>query len=164
MKCELCQQNEATVHFKQIVDSVAKELFVCAACAAKNGFEIESPTSLTDFLFGMGVQGDVKPPAGDKTCPACGLRREDFDKRSRLGCPTCYETFEEELRPYLEGTHAGTRHAGKVPATEQVSEEIAALREALDKAVARQDFEEAAALRDKVRALQGAAAPDREPA
>ena len=156
MKCELCKTNDATVHFKQVADGVSRELFVCAECAAKNGFEIQSPTSLTDFLFGMGVQADVKPPADDRACPVCGLKREEFEKRARLGCPSCYEAFEEDLKPYLEGTHKGTRHVGKVPASEKISTEMAALREALDKAVARQDFEEAAELRDKARALRDA--------
>ena len=156
MNCELCHKQPATVHFKQVADGVAKELFVCAECAAKNGFEVQSPTSLTDFLFGIGFETGEKNPPKDrgKTCPVCKMSRRDFDKTSRLGCPACYDTFGDELMPLIADTHTGGQHRGKVPACARVSAEAAALQEALDKAVARQDFEEAAALRDKFKALK----------
>jgi protein arginine kinase activator len=159
VKCELCKTNTATVHFKQVSDGVARELFVCEACAARNGFEIQSPTSLTDFLFGVGFEAAEPQPQGEtgKACPVCGLTRRDFDKTSRLGCPACYDAFEAELRPILAEMQDGSRHCGKVPAFARVSAEAAALQEALDKAVARQDFEEAAVLRDRLRTLRGEA-------
>jgi protein arginine kinase activator len=155
MNCELCNKNPATVHFKQVADGVSKELFVCAECAAKNGFEIQSPTSLTDFLFGVGFEtGEKKPPKETgKICPVCKMTRRDFDKTSRLGCPACYDTFETELAPMMADTHVGDRHQGKVPASARVSAEALALQDALSKAVARQDFEEAAVLRDKLKAI-----------
>jgi protein arginine kinase activator len=165
VKCELCKTNKATVHFKQVSDGVARELFVCEACAAQNGFEIQSPTSLTDFLFGVGFEAAEAPPSGNtgKACPVCGLTRRDFDKTARLGCPACYDAFEAELRPIIAESQDGERHRGKVPALARVSAEAAAMQDALDKAVARQDFEEAAVLRDRLRALRAKPENGRKP-
>jgi protein arginine kinase activator len=82
------------------------------------------------------------------------MRGSDFKKTSRLGCPACYEAFSEELAPLLGAMQKGTQHAGKVPASEKVTTEIEGLKKALERAVAAQDFEEAAKLRDRVRDLK----------
>ena len=154
MKCEICKAGEATVHFKQVCNGSVKELYACEKCAAQNGFDAQSPLSMTDLLFGTRDQAD-KAPAPEKTCPVCGMRRRDFRKTQRLGCAACYETFAEELAPLLRAMQKGCRHVGKVPAGEMVSAEVAALQQALEKAVAAQDFEEAAQLRDRIRARKG---------
>jgi protein arginine kinase activator len=162
MKCEICKTGEATVHFKQVCNGSVKEMYACEKCAADNGFDAQSPLSMTDLLFGTREQAE-KVPAPEKTCPVCGMRRRDFRKNSRLGCAACYETFAEELMPLLAAMQKGCRHVGKTPAGELIGAEAAALQQALEKAVAVQDFEEAAQLRDRIRALKGqaaAAAPD----
>ena len=52
--------------------------------------------------------------------------------------------------------HDGTRHAGKAPRAEQADAELASLRTALEKAISAQDFEEAAALRDRIHDMEDA--------
>lgn len=152
MLCQVCKTKNAAVHFKQVSDGVAQELYLCETCAAQKGFTVESPLGLTDFLFGMGTpKNQSKPPGEDRACPACHMRRSDFRKTSRLGCPQCYETFASDLAPILDDMHQGSVHAGKVPAGATRFSRTAALRKALDKAVAVQDFEEAARLRDQIR-------------
>ena len=155
MKCAICKEKTATVHFKQVCDGTAQEMYLCQACAAKKGFDVEAPAGgLTEFLFGLGApKNEAKKPLNDKTCPACHMRRSDFQKTSRLGCPACYETFAEELAPILEEMHRGGVHAGKIPAGASRDSRLAALRGALDRAVAAQNFEEAAQLRDRIREL-----------
>jgi len=81
------------------------------------------------------------------------MNRQDFKKTSRLGCPKCYETFEEELTGLLKVIHGSTRHVGKVPEGEEVTAEILSLQKALEEAVVAQNFEEAAKLRDLIRGL-----------
>ena len=156
MKCEICQEAEATVHFKQVCGGKVKEMCVCEDCAAENGFDLHSPLSMPDFLFGSGPGSPNQRPtaAADKTCPVCGLRGKDFKKRSLLGCPACYESFADELKPYLSAMQKGARHTGKAPAGEESNDEIASLQQALERAVSAQDFEEAAKLRDRIRELK----------
>ena len=153
MQCEICKDKKAVVHFKQVNDGAVQEMYICEACAAQKGFDVGSPVGLSDFLFGIGLPGvGEKPPAEDKACPACHMRGSDFRKTSRLGCPSCYETFAVELAPMLEDMHRGLTHAGKVTAGATSSARVA-LRKALDGAVAAQNFEEAARLRDLIRGL-----------
>jgi len=153
MKCEICQENEASVHFKQVADGDVREMFVCTECAEKNGFNVESPASLTDFLFGVGAHPEPGKAVPSKSCPTCGMKSKDFAKTSRLGCPACYEAFREALDPFLAQIQNGPRHEGKVPAKEQRTAEIMGLRRNLKGAVAQQNFEEAARLRDRILAL-----------
>lgn len=154
MKCELCHTNEAAVHFKQVVNGVVKEMFVCASCAEANGFPAQSPTALTDFLFGVAAPNELGPSAAQKRCPACGMTGKDFEKSSRLGCAECYRTFEAELGSILESVHRGVKHTGKVPRREKASAEIQRLQAGLRDAVKAQRFEEAAELRDRIKTLQ----------
>jgi len=156
MKCEICKQNEATVHFKQVSNGAVREMYVCKDCAAENGFDVHSPMALTDFLFGVGMSAHVEAEGDDKACPSCRLRRSEYRKSSRLGCELCYETFADELSPLVAAMHKGSRHVGKVPAAERVTAEIAALQQAMRRAVAAEDFEEAARLRDRVREFAAA--------
>lgn len=160
MLCESCNQNEATMHLTQVVDGVVKKLHLCEACATESGFDLQGPMSITDMLLGMGQEPSVPKTVdiSEKHCPSCGMRRSDFKKTSRLGCPNCYEAFELELPPLLKAIHRSETHVGKVPSGEdltvKMSSEIAALREALQDAVGKENFEEAARLRDEIRKCQ----------
>jgi protein arginine kinase activator len=155
MMCESCKDNEATIHLTQVVEGAVKKLHLCEDCAAKNGFDIHGPMSITDMLLGLGAHSsepEKKQP--DRTCPRCHMRRADFKKTSRFGCPVCYDTFGAELPPLLRAMHRSEQHAGKVPRREQsraeLNAELATLQGRLEKAVAAEKFEEAASLRDKI--------------
>ena len=116
MKCEICECQEAAVHFKQVCNGQIKEMYVCEECAAENGFDLQSPLSMPDFLFGAGLKPEKQDQSSEKTCMVCGTTGKDFKKRSLLGCPSCYEAFAEELSPYLRAMQKGGRHVGKAPA------------------------------------------------
>jgi len=155
MQCEICHAKEAAVHVKQVCEGTVKEIHVCHECAAQHGIDVESPVSLTDFLFGIDVQHKVQPDVGDdKACPVCHMRGSDLKKISRLGCPSCYETFSDELMPLLAAIQKSDRHVGKFPAREGVTAEVSSLRKSLEDAVASENFEEAARLRDLLRNLE----------
>lgn len=153
MKCEICQINDASVHFKQVNDGETREMYVCEECAAKNGFDPQSPISLTDFLFGVGMKAEPVVAESDKVCPVCRLKKSDFNKTSRLGCPDCYDVFSQELGPMLENMHKGTRHVGKIPVSQETEAEMESLQNALNRAISIEDFEEAVILRDRMKAV-----------
>jgi protein arginine kinase activator len=111
---------------------------------------------MPDFLFGGGGEAR-RADSAEKACPVCGLRGKDYRKRALLGCPACYEAFADELKPYLQAMQKGGRHTGKAPAGARLDAELEGLQAALNRAVEVQDFEEAAALRDRIRALHAAA-------
>lgn len=154
MQCEICEVNEATLHFKQVLNGEVREMHICTGCAAEHGFEVQTPMGMTDFLFGIGVQPEAGLAQAERRCPACNFSGADFKKEQRLGCAACYETFADELSPLLAAMHKGGRHVGKVPARERMSSEILSLQRALENAVSAQDFEEAAVLRDRIQVLK----------
>lgn len=154
MLCESCGESEANVHLTQITDGAVKKLHLCQSCAEESGLTIQSAMSIPEMMFGLGSSSESAPAGEEKACPRCGMRQADFKKTSRLGCPTCYTVFAEELAPLLTAIHKGTQHAGKVPAGVQAAEstpEIDAMQQKLQEAVSAERFEEAAALRDQIR-------------
>jgi protein arginine kinase activator len=162
MQCELCKEHEATVHLTQVVGSEVKKVNLCEGCAAKSGLDIKGTISITDLLMGLSGAGQPAAraaPGRDRACPRCHMRREDFKKTGRLGCADCYATFAEELAPMLHQMHRAQQHTGKVPAREsqraQATAETSALHRALEKAIAEENFEEAAKLRDRIQAVRG---------
>jgi protein arginine kinase activator len=94
----------------------------------------------------------------DVKCPNCGFTQADFKKAGRLGCSECYVTFSEGLESLLKTMHKGTKHTGKVPASLQQSrdltDKIKSLEKKLAKAVADENFEQAAAMRDEIRTVR----------
>jgi protein arginine kinase activator len=157
MKCELCGSNDATVSLKQVTSGKVTAVRVCTECAVKKGVEVQLPVPLlTDLLFGAGSAGQREARAAKEqhACPTCQMRWRDFRKTTLLGCPECYRSFSGELRAVLSSMHKMCTHVGKVPAREKVSGEILTLRNALAEAVAAQNFEEAARLRDAVKSME----------
>jgi protein arginine kinase activator len=92
-------------------------------------------------------------------CPKCGFTQADFKKSGRLGCAVCYLTFAEGLEGLLKSMHKGVHHVGKVPhalqQTRDLSDRLAQLQKKLAKAVAQEDFETAAQLRDEIKQTSG---------
>ena len=82
----------------------------------------------------------------------------DFKKTGRLGCSTCYLTFAEGLGSLLKAMHKGTEHVGKVPEHAQraaeLNDRMRTLNENLKKAVAEENYETAASLRDQIKQLE----------
>jgi protein arginine kinase activator len=64
-------------------------------------------------------------------------------------------TFAEGLEGLLKTMHKGIKHMGKVPQSLQqsrdLSEKLKTLQKKLDKAVAEEDFEQAAQVRDEMK-------------
>ena len=170
MLCDVCKQNQATVHLTEIVDEQMSEMHLCEECASQKGAQMESHFGLSDLLagladFGKPSGGAPDEPAETKTCAACGLTYEDFRKIGRLGCSECYVSFKRSLTTLLKRIHGSTAHTGKSPvgvsgapaapakaaAPPRAKGELAELRRKLAQAIDQEAFEEAARLRDLIR-------------
>ncbi len=92
---------------------------------------------------------------GETACPRCGISREEYRKRSRLGCPACYEAFSKDLEAAISDLHRATQHTGKTPEKAKSAWQRQQLLSALDEAVKGQRYEEAIILRDRLRKLGG---------
>lgn len=163
MKCDMCHANEATVHLTEIINNNVSKLHLCEECAKEKSQEMEEHFGLADLLSGLADLAPVMekterkiPDAGIK-CPSCGFSSQNFRKMGRLGCPKCYETFKNQLSPLLRKIHGSDTHTGKMPSgKEAVQDRIVLLEDlktALDRAIRQEEFEEAARLRDQIKAM-----------
>jgi len=156
MLCCVCKEKEATVHLTQIAGDKMQKVELSEDCAKRKAVNDPAVLSLADLLLGLGASQEIEQAAGgvEIKCPRCGFTQADFKKAGRLGCPECYKTFSEALEGLLKTMHKGTRHVGKVPEmlrqTRDLSDRLKLLQKKLAKAVADEDFEEAAVLRDEI--------------
>jgi len=164
--CEQCGEREALVLLKKVEGGEVRVLHLCEKCAAERGVpegEESSKSPLGAFLAAMGTDPAGEPPlssgAALAECPGCGATLHDFRRTGRLGCAACWTTFEGPLRGLTRRVHGATRHVGEfylppgVEHTEQAGV-VRWLREQLAAAVAEENFERAAAVRDQLRALE----------
>lgn len=154
MKCDRCEK-EAVMHMTQVVNEEMKEIHLCQKHAIEQGLDLHTPVSITEIL--MGLSGSKKELSGELgvICPRCTMAREEFCKNGRLGCPECYKTFMAELTMAIKAMHHSGQHLGKIPARAgiqtQTKSKIARLQKEIEDAVAREDFEKAAQLRDQIK-------------
>ncbi len=164
MQCERCGKNPAVIHLTQIENNEMSTFHLCDACAAEKGLGAgadQETAPLTDFLAQMGKSLAAGLPSTAGACEFCGLTLNDFKRTGRLGCPHCWSHFDQHLRGLLRKLHGGTQHVGKVylppdPREMDRTARASALRRSLARAVEAEDFERAAALRDRFRRLETA--------
>ncbi len=142
MLCDVCKCNDATVFLTQILEGKMHKVNLCEACSKEKG--VQDPT--------------IEKGAPTQTCPVCGFGQADFKKTGRLGCSECYVTFGEGLTSLLKAMHKGTEHVGKLPERAQravaLNHRMRTLAENLQKAVADENYETAASLRDQIKQLE----------
>ncbi|WP_435009970.1 UvrB/UvrC motif-containing protein [Tundrisphaera lichenicola] len=157
MTCQRCH-DEAAVHLTETVDGNRQELHLCLPCAQKAGLAL--PASPPKLGLDQVVQGLIVAHVGELvgelaelTCPDCGVRFMEFRTKGGLGCPTDYQVFARGLLPLILRSHGATRHVGKVPSrpAEETGRARLRLRSDFRAAIAREDYEQAAKLRDQLR-------------
>jgi protein arginine kinase activator len=131
---------------------------LCDACSKEKGVQDPTGFALADLLLGIGAAEEIEKGSSSQKCPVCGYTQADFKKSGRLGCSSCYLTFLEGLSTLLKAMHKGTEHVGKLPQrahrTMELSDRMRALTENLQKAVAEENYETAATLRDQIKQLE----------
>ncbi|MDR0396371.1 MAG: UvrB/UvrC motif-containing protein [Oscillospiraceae bacterium] len=157
MLCESCHQQPATVHLTTIVGGEKTEQHLCASCCQKHKQALTMAgmsTLLLNLLQGASAQSGEQP---GPRCEACGQTYGEFQKSGILGCPKCYDSFRAHLAPLLTRIHGGSKHTGRAPSRageeSQIRRRIDALKREMNRAVADEDFELAARLRDELRAM-----------
>src|SRR5437773_11003882 len=153
MHCDVCKTNQATVFLTQIVDGKMQKVNLCEACSKEKGVTDPTGFALADLLLGLGAAQEIEKGTSGQKCRVCGFSQADFKKTGRLGCPSCYETFGEGLGSLLKAMHKGTAHAGKIPSRQmrglQIESQMKTLQRDLQRAVAEENYESAARIRDQ---------------
>ena len=162
MLCDTCGRKKAAVFYHENIGGRVRTFNLCPACAdaMKKSGELED---FSDACAGPGepvlcpeepVLLELPIPAAVGTdgapgllCPRCGGSLSDLAASGGAGCAVCYTVFAAELAPLLPGTIA-CRNGSRV------TEPPAEGRQELAAAVEAERFEDAAALRDRIRELE----------
>lgn len=151
MKCEKCN-NEAVFHLQSNINGEKSEVHLCSDCASKEGYGrmMQSPV-LTGFFsgpFGSLMGGFLRSPFGSFDALASGFLGHGL---SAAPAPSASDTAAEPVKNEKDRCANIPENAGE---DLRKKRELCLLRNQLEEAVCRQEFEKAAGLRDQIRALE----------
>ena len=157
MRCQRCQK-EASVHLTERVKGQRRELHLASPETSAPARRVSLPESPPNLALDAVVQslivahvGELVGELAELTCPDCGIKFMEFRAGGRLGCPQDYRVFAAGLVPLVQRYHGTTRHVGKSARPAESAGHRLRLRTRLREAIAREDYEEAARLRDQLR-------------
>lgn len=166
MKCQKCSK-QATYHITDLDRKKPGKFTVhhfCDECALQH---LAPEATQPSLAVGQLAKALVDPSAGAGAepspmerlaCPNCQLNFAEFRSSGRLGCPHDYEVFRDELMPLLENIHGETRHSGKAPRrapqNSRRQSTLIRLRNELKRAVAAEEYESAARIRDEIQTIE----------
>ncbi len=157
--CSECRR-PISVCYTEIVGDKMTRTVMCGECP-----------HLERKLYGI-VRKEIVEGSEEKethlTCANCNTSLEEIRTGHPLGCALCYDVFADVLIGELIHTGAishhlasnkktGALHTGRAPG--EVTEisptlRLIALNESLDETLIREDYEQAALLRDQIKALK----------
>ena len=169
--CEECGVNEACYTISVMMGGQITQRHLCADCMAKMNMNLAAG-NVKHLLSAImsAISGSVEEAAASAAeeaeevaaivCERCGTSLSQFTKSGKLGCPSCYQAFREQLTPMLQQIHGRVQHAGRKPLDDEAAQRRRTtydrLSRQLEQAVAMEDFETAAILRDQLRNLTNA--------
>ncbi len=161
MLCQSCGQKTATTHVKRNINGTITEMHLCADCAKAQGLSSiwnGAGFGLDDFWGSLFAEPTVRIQADHVRCDGCGKTFSEIAQSGKPGCPTCYTTFYDRFLPSIQRIHGKAKHVGKFPSkadeTYKQEQELQRLKEQLAQAVAAQEYEKCAELRDRIQELE----------
>ncbi len=154
MECERCNSAQATIHLMKETNDHKTHLHLCKDCAEElDESDGQAGVSISNILSKL-LDED---PEESLTCERCGLDLATFRSRGRVGCPACYETFEDQLSSLIKRIHGAREHVsgsggelGVLPTKRKQK----LLEKKLKEAVEEERYEDAAQLRDRIDELE----------
>lgn len=157
MRCDACGK-PATVHEIVIKNGEKSEVHYCLHHAIAAGLSIPAAQPIAALLAATGKTTKRKERTPSLLCPGCGLTLAEFKKSGRLGCPQCYDSLGKPLEATILAAQGGApAHLGEAPVKASREEASRAIRaklvQELEAAVSAEQYERAAALRDRLESL-----------
>ena len=167
-------KRDAKILYTEIINGVKKEQHLCEECATDyTSFQMEKPlmnseltlgdllsTLLDSYSAGNKRPGTITPSV---TCSKCGTTYEEFIQKGRFGCAACYSSFGSQLGKMLKSIQGAEVHTGKRPKGFVTTTPGRILRDIseteklslkLHEAIEKEEFEEAARLRELIRQMK----------
>jgi protein arginine kinase activator len=167
--------------YQENINGATREMHLCSECAQKENLAVPFENAFSamnslwnepfpslfggfDNLWGgmLGSAPTATLLGTERKCPTCGLTEHELRQTGRVGCPDCYSTFADILNPYVQKVHGASRHVGDPAAGSATPAEstapansLEALRAQLNDAIQKEEFEQAAQLRDQIRKMEG---------
>lgn len=157
LECTECKRPPA-VYYTEIANNIMANACMCSECPVLNRRLHGTP-----HVENVGVPGEV----GTLACGNCGTTLEAIRVGTSLGCDACYKVFDDVLIPEMlsankvppriaKATKTAPVHIGR--STREMQEispalRLLALNEALNEVIKTEDYEQAAWLRDQIKAL-----------
>lgn len=172
MLCEKCKKRTATVFYNENINGKARAYSLCGECAARlrEKGDLQDITSMigsfadpfstlhNDLFGGFFGMPQVLSSSQQKKCNTCGCTYANIQADGKVGCPDCYTTFKKELSSLIASVHGTTSHVGSVPSKHRAKQErdrrLQAMKDELSTAIANENYERAATLRDEIKKLQ----------
>lgn len=142
MECSRCRK-KASILYQEIESDATTYTQMCSECPV--------------LKAKLGSPGNPESASGAMCCVHCHTSLDDIKETLTLGCCNCYTVFQEFISQ--EAMRLGLTppfHKGKSPSSNQkfsISERITDLTGALNQALKKENYEEAAVLRDQIQDL-----------
>lgn len=182
MLCDNCGKREANVRYSENINGKVRDLNLCEECSKKlgiTGMDFNMPIDFSSF-FGEFMEDFTAPefmPLFNEIkslkCNKCGYNFEDIVNTGKLGCGQCYDVFEEKLDPIIRKIQGANQHVGRIgkiidnkieknmnsksnfnEKEQSKKSEIEKLQIKLKQAIKEEKYEEAAKIRDEIKALE----------
>jgi protein arginine kinase activator len=141
----LVRQSHGTEH---------RDFWLCDECCKELHVSGDLPA------FGPTVRellGSMVGGSATRTCPQCGSRFSDVRTTGRVGCAECYRVFSDSICDLLSEEGVPSGHVGRYPerlaAFKRILVDRSNLKLELEAAVAAEDYETAAQIRDRINEL-----------
>jgi len=169
-RCARCD-SPATFHLTDIKNGTKTERHLCEECAkalqvpqAKK----ELQNLLKSFDPAHAMTRSRPSSKGSRVCPDCGISYVEFRQNGRFGCARDYDIFAKEVTALLERIHGSAVYSGKTPDGGQIIDgvlvdEVTEVRARLAAAIEKEDYEQAARLRDEIRRMSTSPSPGPSP-
>ena len=180
MLCDICKKREAKIYYTEIINGEKREQHLCEECAAQNANYFQNGGMISGEGLAKGIQemisgifksaiggSDDAEEGSEAVCKNCGTTYSEFLKLRQFGCAKCYDTFGKYLDRSFKQVNGTDRHCGKKPANysaegrtakeevKTVLSEEQKLKLMLEQAIEKEEYEEAARLRDEIRRING---------
>ncbi|MBU4134618.1 UvrB/UvrC motif-containing protein [bacterium] len=139
-------------------------MHICHSCAVDmgvfDGNMQEKPFDILGKFLSALALPEIVP---DRSCPECGKKLSRFREDGKLGCPQCWEAFRENLEPLLKKLHGRSTHKRPSGAASSSAVSgamngkhlrISALQKKLQEFVDKEEYEEAAKIRDRIKGIK----------
>jgi protein arginine kinase activator len=165
MNCEKCKTRKATLFY---ADDSGVRHALCASCGTAVGklgkIEFEDKQAGAEYSSPPFIvpQDELSPAplllmtdSAPLSCPHCSHQFSALTDSGKVGCPYCFDAFASALPILTTEICRGAR----MPISRRLADEkkraVAEYKSRIRIAVSEENYELAAALRDKIRALEG---------